>query len=298
MDSHVPYSLLHWHIKQLGGVHIPKKVYGHNLVRYLLDKKWMDKSKILFVKKSSDCIDKNKLADFIKKLRELFPDDDQFKPLALNFIGQSGKRYSSHDYGFMTDDLDTVFASFYEYNNNNNEWNCKSLDNIHFVRVKDKKRIYGDNSQIFRQIVSQGIIKLLNLIELTYEPGKSTLVGYNTDSVFIENPRKIDIREYPLYRTEEWKPKLFKKRYDESPEIILYSDKDWNVIESENNDVSEQIKNMSCVVVGGGIRLEWFQMCLFAQSGIYNNHPLLYPLPRLFPDNSRSCQGVSKLEFH
>lgn len=79
-------------IQALGGVVIEKQVLGWNCVKYLLEKQYITKEQILYVKKSSYFIDRNIFANFIKKLKEIFGNHEEaFKMLAVCFIGGLGK---------------------------------------------------------------------------------------------------------------------------------------------------------------------------------------------------------------
>lgn len=241
------------YIQELGGVVIEKQVMGWNLVTYLLENKYITKEHILYFKKSSYSIDRKIFSDFIIKIGELFPNNEDtiFKTLCNNFIGGLGRRFDSQDKGFITNDWQMVSASYYEFCKGNDNWNCKTVGDLHFVRVQTRQRILGDNAQIFRQIIGQGIIQLLELIKLVYDPKKSTLVGYNTDSVFIRNPKVVDLKQFPQYRSEKWKPKMFTDdtEYEEKPDIKLAELKEWNKL---NDDDKESLKNTSCLVIGAG----------------------------------------------
>ncbi len=242
------YVLDECEIEPLGGLRIHKKVYGYNLVNYLLSNKYIDKSKILFFKKASYSFSAEVLSEFLKKIRSTFAtEDDIFKALSVCFIGGLGKRFQTTDQCFITDDWETVCASFVDHKKENNLWSVQSLENLHFVKVSDKKRLYGEHSQLFRQVVSQGIIQLLELVKLVYVPNQSKLVGYNTDSVFIHKPAVIDFREHPQYKPEGWKPKKWKP-HEPCTFKIEIPDMKWN----ELNEKEIDIKNLPMACIGGG----------------------------------------------
>ena len=105
---------------------------------------------------------------------------------------------------------ETVCASFVDHKKGSNTWGVQSLEGLHFVKIASKERLYGEHSQIFRQVVCQGIIQLLELIRLVYNPTTSRLIGYNTDSAFVYRPNSINLLDFPQYKEEDWKPKKFK----------------------------------------------------------------------------------------
>lgn len=93
---------------------------------------------------------------------------------------------------------------------------------------------------------------------LFFRPGLksvSILVGYNTDSVFIKNPKKIDIKNYPQYKNEGWKPKKYHsdELNEEKPTITIAKNNEWNKI--DDND-KESLKKQSCLVTGANYNVE------------------------------------------
>ena len=234
-------------IESLGNIQIKKQVVGYNFVKYLLANKFMTADKILFVKKASYNVKKEIFTNFIKELKEMFGEDSiEYKSMAHCFIGRFGKRYSTLDCGFISDDWETVSASFHEYSKTG-DWNVKTVEGLHFVRVQKRTRLFSENSQIFRQILSQGMIQLLELIKLVY-CDKSLLVGYNTDSVFIRDPKVVSFpKNHPLYRKESWKPKKYNpdEEQDTRAEIKCAEVKPWV-------KVSKDLENKSFCCIGPG----------------------------------------------
>jgi hypothetical protein len=282
-------------IEQLGGIKINKQIVPYILVDYLLKKKYIDKSKILAVKKASYRFDKKIIADFIKLLLEIFPksdnpDEDQskyFKILACCFSGMLGRRYSTIDYGFVTNDYKTMCASYFQYNNKNNyHWNSNTIDDLHFIRLTQKNRIFGDNSQIYRQILGQGMIQLLDMIEIVFVPNQSKIIGYNTDAVFIENPKQFTILEnkklleYPKYREEKWKPKLYKQIEDKKKPLKIPNNTKiyWKVL---NEDDDNKNKSFICIGPGGSGKSEKLK-------AYYDNDSLVLTL------TNKACDSLRK----
>ena len=66
-------------IPQLGGVHFPRQILSHNVVKYLLNNKYMTKDKIMLEKKASYFIKKETFANFFVELRKIFPEPEKNK---------------------------------------------------------------------------------------------------------------------------------------------------------------------------------------------------------------------------
>ena len=113
------------------------------------------------------------------------------------------------------------------------------MKDLYFCRYSKKERLFEDHSPIFRQILCQAMIQLLNMIELFYDKD-SILVGYNTDSIFIKNPKKIDLNLYPLIRIDNWKPKMYRDNEIRDMSTATSEFKDWNKLDDiqfKDNDV-------------------------------------------------------------
>ena len=209
-------------IDKLGGVFIPRMVVTSHFLKYLLDNDYINKDKILLVKKASYTLDKGIFREFFLKIRDLFPDDNVFKKLYCNFIGELGKKYIKSDYGFITDSVDVVSASYYDSIQLNREFSTQNIKKLYFVRHTEKKRINNGHYSLWVQIICEGSIQLLELIKYVYNPLSSTLIGYNTDAVFVKKPRiqesssSVEFHRAPIYinngkyKLEKWKPKQYK----------------------------------------------------------------------------------------
>ena len=61
-------------------------------------------------------------------------------------------------------------------------------NNLCLIGEQTCKRIFSDNTSINRFIVSEAILKCLQLIEACHGE-ESVSYGYNTDGIFIKNPK-------------------------------------------------------------------------------------------------------------
>ena len=180
------------------------------------------------------------------------------------FIGSLGTRFDSYDTGFITNDYITMCAMF---NESSEGFNMLKMNDLFFVRYTKKERKFRDYSPIFRQILCQGMIQLLDMIELFYN-NNITLIGYNTDSVFIKNPNNVDLTKYPFIRTDDWKPKLYRDNEVRDESIETSKFKEWNtlpdiqfrgketyidkklVTDEEGTKYIEELKNKSFCCIG------------------------------------------------
>lgn len=232
-------------IKQLGGVKFDRQILSYGFVKWLLEKEYITLDKLKFIRKASYVLDRKILIDFVEKVYEIFPVDkyeSYGKYIVNSFIGWLGKKYVSKDTGCVTDSFDMVSALFNDYamSNNNKLFNHLKVKDLYFVRLTEKTRITsGDYTPIWRAIICEGMINLLTLINDVYDPKTSQLIGYNTDSCFIQSPKECQLVEqiinddsHPTYHQEDWKPKKFKDFvYSTEFKDIYTTLGKWNVID-------------------------------------------------------------------
>jgi hypothetical protein len=225
-------------IDKLGGVEIPFGIYNYNLILYLLEQGYITKMDIHGQRLASHSINRKHISEHIQSLKDIFPyefiepkeveedgevtlihqqnekerrtNSEIFKKMANLFIGSLGTNYSTTCKSMQTLDTDTLHASYNEYVKNKEvKWQAVTLGDVHFCTISQKKRMRESHDPINSQIISQGIVNLLELIKEAYGGG-SRVVSYNTDSVSIENPKNVDkILSNPNYRHELWKPKIY-----------------------------------------------------------------------------------------
>ena len=63
------------------------------------------------------------------------------------------------------------------------------FNEMYLIREQQINRILSDNMSINMFVVSEAVLKCLQLIEL-YHGQNSVLYGYNTDGIYISNPKK------------------------------------------------------------------------------------------------------------
>lgn len=265
-------------IKSLGGIKFDRQILSYGLVNWLVEKKYITLDKLRYFKKASYVLDKKILADFVDKVYEIFPVDknNYGKTLINSFIGWLGKKYNTKDIGAVTDDFDQVsalFNKFYaEEKNGNVDFNEVKFNDLYFVIMTERTRITnGDYTPIWRAIISQGMRNLLSLIDDVYDPACSRLIGYNTDSAFIQCPKicklvkQVLTANHPIYKREDWKPKKYREfvysdeykdiyvpigKWNKIPEVHYNGDK--ILIDGVESDRSylDKLKNMSFMCNG------------------------------------------------
>lgn len=131
-------------------------------------------------------------------LMSLFP--KYSKNLINHFIGTLGKKYDVECKMAVTNSLDVCDAMFTTYN-------CSFYDlkGMYFLRSENKKMKFHGSLPIWHQIIATGIIELHKQTVALMGP-KSILLGYNTDSVKIINPLKIDLLSANLQEEKYWPP--------------------------------------------------------------------------------------------
>ena len=240
------YLVEHFKIKRFSDMPIQKQVLSYTFVNYLLEHKYITKKDILLVRKASSKVDHEYISQFMQFIAEKLPRSiwgDSSKAMGNCFIGGLGQKYSTSDKGFITNDIDTVMAMRFLYPEN---FSMVELNDIYFIRNSMKTRMMQDNGPIYRQILCQGMKQLLDLMELTVGPD-STVIGYNTDAVFVENPLDINLNDYPMYKSEEWKPKKYFEFELRDDPVEITELKDWIVISPDGD-----LTNVSFCCAGRG----------------------------------------------
>ena len=263
------YLIDAFYIHRLGGVYIPKMIVSHVFIQYLLENEYMSKENILKYRKASFKLSYEYLADYLLYLTTTFSRDqygDTAKLLANSFIGQLGKKYYTKEKAFITSDFGTVCGV---HSLNKDKFSFVEVDKIYFCQVANKIRLQSDNGPIFRQILSCAGLKLLELIKIVYQPEKSIIVGYNTDSVFIDNPKTTDIIGYPNYRDEEWKPKHYHKIEKDKTDDTITDLKDWNMLDDIQFKGETIIINKTVATKEEGLKyIEMLKLVSFICSGM------------------------------
>ena len=133
----------------------------------------------------------------------MFP-ESQAKLLANSYIGELGRKYSRKDHGFTCSLLHTaqcIWTSALAENHDvviDSYQNPNTKQELYLIRERQIERIFSDNTSINRFVISQAILKCLNMLHDNASHdndgnGISQVYAINTDGVFMTNPKN----QYP-----------------------------------------------------------------------------------------------------
>lgn len=225
------YLVKSFKIEKFSGLDIQKQIMSYQLVQYLLDNEFIQKSDILLFRKASFGIKCKTLKKFMTDIMDAFPRDkygDHAKLLCNSFIGGLGRKYVNVDKGFVTNDFETVCAMFYQNEERDkvNAFTFTELDGMYFVRETAKTRMNKDHGPVHRQILGQSMISVFELLKMTMGP-ESQLIWVNTDAIGVRKPitTKLDNEKY---KKETWKPKKYKLFVERDLDDKIEDMKEWN----------------------------------------------------------------------
>lgn len=136
----------------------------------------------------------NTFKNFLTELLRLLP-ESQAKLLANSYIGELGRKYNRKDHGFTCNSLDTaqfIWTSALAENRDvtiDSYQNPNTKQDLYIVREGQIERIFSDNRLINRFVISEAILRCLNLLCDNWshdEDGNSVsqLYAVNTNGIF------------------------------------------------------------------------------------------------------------------
>ena len=161
--------------------------YSVNLISYLVDTLNMPTSQIKYKIVTKRALKPDTFKGFIKYIFDEFQESEA-KRLANSFIVELGRKYDRTNKGFTCIDYDTAMCCWTRAMADNRNVTINHYDNLYLVKEQSCKRIFSDNTSINRFIVSEATLKCLQLIEACHGDNR-ILYGYNTDGIFITNPK-------------------------------------------------------------------------------------------------------------
>ena len=167
--------------------------YSCNLVSYLVEVLNMPLSQIKHKIVTKRALKPDTFSEFIKYIFDNLSESEA-KIVTNSFIGDLGRKYNKTNHGFTCTDYETATAAMAEGKN----VTIDHHNGIYLIREQKIDRIFSDHTSINRFVVSEAILKCLQLIE-TCHGEDSVLHGYNTDGIYISNPKvsfknKKDVR--------------------------------------------------------------------------------------------------------
>ena len=161
--------------------------YSSNLVSYLVDTLHMPPSQIKHKIVTKKALKPDTFSEFFKYIFDTLPECEA-KKIANSFIGELGRRYNKTNHGFTCTDYDTAMCCWTSGLSEGRNVTVDHHDGIFMIREQNIERLFSDHTSINRFVVSEAILKCLQLIE-TCHGEDSVLCGYNTDGIYITNPK-------------------------------------------------------------------------------------------------------------
>ena len=162
--------------------------YSSNLILYLVNELNMPLSQIKYQIISKRALKPNTFSEYIKYVFDNFSENEA-KKIANSFIGDLGRKYNKTNQGFCCTDWETATACWTSGMAEGKNITVDYYNNLYLIREQHVERIFSDHTSINRFVVSQAIMKCLQLIK-TCHGENSVLYGYNTDGIYISNPMK------------------------------------------------------------------------------------------------------------
>ena len=190
--------------KRLGkGIKIEAGFYNKQLVQALIIKFKMPIANVKWYIQARKTLAPDTFKDYMLAIFSMFP-ESQAKLLANSYIGELGRKYSRKDHGFTCSSLDTaqcIWTSALAENRDvviDSYQNPNTKQELYLIRKRQIERIFSDNTSINRFVISQSILKCLNMLHDNASHdndgnGISQVYAINTDGVFMTNPKN----QYP-----------------------------------------------------------------------------------------------------
>ena len=160
--------------------------YSSNLISYLVDELNMPLRQIKYKIITKRALKPDTFSAFFKYIFDTLPEGEA-KKIANSFIGDLGRKYNIINCGFTCTEYDTAMCRWTSGLAEGKNMTVDYHDGIFLIREKKIERIFSDHKSINRFVVSEAILKCLQLIKVCH--GKeSVLYGYNTDGIYISNP--------------------------------------------------------------------------------------------------------------
>ena len=168
-------------------IRIEAGFYSSNLVSYLVDTLHMPLSQIKHKIVTKRTLNPDTFSEFIKYIFDNLPGGEA-KKIANSFIGDLGRKYNKTNHGFTCTDYETATACWTAAMAEGKNVTIDHHNSLYLIREQIVSRIFSDHTSINRFVVSEAILKCLQLIE-TCHGEDSVLYGYNTDRIYISNPK-------------------------------------------------------------------------------------------------------------
>ena len=115
-------------------------------------------------------------------------EEEEAKKLANSFIGELGRKYNKLSQGFTCSEYDAAMCCWTSAMADNRNVTIDYYNELFLIREQEIERLKSDNTSINRFVVSEAILKCLQLLDSCFSKD-SKLFSYNTDGIFISNPK-------------------------------------------------------------------------------------------------------------
>lgn len=168
------------------------QIWSWNTVQVLLDMKLITHEDILLERCARSTLSGTIFSDFITRLDELL--GEYPKAIINTLIGTLNHKESHFETGMITLSYEEAIAHWADRTARDEECTINTVIHAdvtsYHVRSSKNRRLLSDNAPIWRQIISNSHISLINFIKEVSTVG-SQVVGVRTDCVYIHRPKAI-----------------------------------------------------------------------------------------------------------
>ena len=210
-------------------IKIEAAFYNSNLVQFLVQEFKLPLTKIKWQITTKKYLAPDSFKKTIKFYFENFSESEA-KIMANSFIGELGRKYNKTNSGFTSTDYDTAMCCWTRAMAEGRNLSIDEYNGLFLIKEQHCERLFSDNTSVNRFVISHSILQLLQLIQASIGE-KSKLVAYNTDGIFVTNPKiefqhkksvKFEIKNIgKAYRTDS-KIKYSEKKYRENLDLDSY----------------------------------------------------------------------------
>ena len=252
------------------------QMWGWAAVKRLLELGHITKEDIIMERIARLTIRHNIMKEYIERINEL----TDSKQLINTMIGCLNTKERRFETGMVCLSYEEAFAHFLDRQGKGEEATINTVVygdmTTWHVRSMKTNRLEKDNSPIWRAIISNSHIKIIELMkDLQTEFGKTTLIAIHTDAVYVENPCS-DYEE--VLKKHDWKP------VDVENFVVVQNEEDADIVVKHTSDPENDynLKDQAFVTIKNAID---FPMIYFEQG---EGHLLQNVWEDYFTNNMRS----------
>ena len=180
--------------------------------------------------------------DYIEYIFNNFKESEA-KKMANAFIGDLGRKYNKTNHGFTCSDYDTALCCWTSALSEGKNLTIDNHEDIYLVKEQRVERLFSDHTSVNRFVVSQGILKCLNLLFACHNEN-SKVYGISTEGIYLSNPST----QFKKKKNIKFKTKHIGKAFTTDSKLV-YFEKHYR----DNLDISDfkMIKGDGCIFTGG-----------------------------------------------